>query len=108
MPQSSGAHQHQGPSVPAVSTQIVHVVQTKSVGLAAGLGFLLGPLGMLYSTVVGAIVMFFVNLVIGLLTFWLGCFLTWPVCAIWAAVAAKQHNARLAAVVGVPGPTLTR
>jgi len=64
----------------------------KSVGLAILLAFLFGPLGMLYSTVGGAIIMFLTNVVLGIMTLGLIWLLTWPVCVIWAAVAADSHN----------------
>jgi hypothetical protein len=80
--------------------QQLHITVTvkKSVVLASVLAFFFGPLGMLYSTVVGAIVMFFVHLIVGLMTFGFGVFLTWPLGVIWAAVAAKSENGAL-----VPG-----
>ena len=64
-------------------------------GLAALLGCLLGPIGLLYSTGTGAIVMFVVNLV-GLITIF-GLFLTWPICGLWGYLAAKTHNKKLLA-----------
>lgn len=70
------------------------LVVEKNVAVAALLGFFFGPIGMIYATGIGALVMFGVNIVIGILTFGLGLFLTWPVCAIWAGVAAGNHNAR--------------
>ncbi|BEU86544.1 hypothetical protein TAMA11512_00080 [Selenomonas sp. TAMA-11512] len=72
--------------------QTIIIKSTKNVGLAAGLGFFLGPLGLCYSTFTGAIVMFIVNGIIGFITFGFGLFLTWPVCAIWGYIAAKRYN----------------
>ena len=70
-------------------TVIIHQ-KDKSVGLALLLTFFFGPLGMLYTTVVGALVMFVVNVVLWLIP---GGFLlnllAWPVQLIWAASAAK-------------------
>ena len=71
--------------------QTIIVKSTKNVGLAAGLALLFGPLGMCYSTLKGALVMFLVNVVIG--------FLTLPICAIWAYIAAKKYNEELLAGV---------
>ncbi len=48
--------------------QRIVVVPTKSVGLAIFLGVAFGPLGLLYSTVSGAISMFFVNIFVALIT----------------------------------------
>ena len=56
----------------ATENQNVNVVVTKSpksVGIAIALSLFFGPLGMFYSTVLGAIVMIIVNLIVGLLTF---------------------------------------
>ena len=49
------------------------------------LAVLLGPLGMAYSTILGAIIMFVVTLVVGVLTLGLGLIVTNPICAVWAA-----------------------
>jgi hypothetical protein len=69
------------------------VVKTqKSVGVAVLLAFFFGPLGMLYSTVTGGIVMFILNLLALLVTAGLGLFITWPIGIIWAALAAKKIN----------------
>lgn len=73
------------------------VVPTKSVGLATLLGVFLGPVGLLYSTILGAIVMFFVNILVGLVTLGFGLFLTWPICGVWAYVATNSYNAKLLA-----------
>ncbi|AKT54102.1 hypothetical protein [Selenomonas sp. oral taxon 478] len=80
--------------------QTIIVKSTKNVGLAAGLGFFFGPLGMCYSTLKGALIMFLVNIVIGIFTLGFGVFLTWPICAIWAYVAAKKYNEQLYAELG--------
>ncbi|MBU8579658.1 hypothetical protein [Brevibacterium luteolum] len=81
-----------GPHTVTHHSQVI--VVEKNVAVATLLGFFFGPIGMIYATGIGALVMFGVNIVIGILTFGLGLFLTWPVCAIWAGVAAGNHNAR--------------
>ena len=76
---------------------------TKSPGGAALLAALFGPLGMLYATVPGALVMFAANLVVGVigaLTCGLGLvflLFTWIGGIAWAYVAADAHNAKLLA-----------
>lgn len=75
--------------------QVLVVSSTKSVGIAILLTVLFGPLGMLYSTVLGAVVMIIVSVVTALLTFGLGLLVTWPVCVIWGAAAATSHNKKL-------------
>jgi hypothetical protein len=71
------------------------VTPTKSVGIALLLTFLFGPIGMLYSTVVGALVMLVASVLAVLLTAGLGLFLTWPIGMVWAAVAVNTSNSKL-------------
>ena len=77
---------------PEIHKTVVMVAPTKSVGIALLLAIFFGPLGMLYSTVVGGITMMVVSLIVGLLTLGFGLFVTWPICVIWAAIAANSHN----------------
>ena len=74
---------------------VIVVASTKSVGVAIVLSFFFGPLGMLYSTVSGGLIMMAVSFVFALVTMGLGLLITWPICIIWAARAAKAHNAKL-------------
>lgn len=87
---------HPSAMVPSHPQPLV-VIPTKSVGLAIFLAVFFGPVGLLYSTVTGALVMFFINVLVGLLTLGLGLILTWPICGLWAAVATKSYNAKLLA-----------
>ena len=64
----------------------------KSVGVAILLTVLFGPLGMLYSTVPGALVMILVSLVLGVMTAGISFFITWPICIIWGALAVDSYN----------------
>ena len=75
--------------------KIVIVRATKNPGTAALLGCLLGPIGLLYSTVTGAIVMFIVNLFVALVTFGFGLLFTWPICGIWGYKAAQAESKKL-------------
>jgi hypothetical protein len=88
-------------AVPPEGAPVVVVAGYKNTGLAVLLGFLFGPLGLLYSTVTGAVVMFLVNVVVGFLTLGFGLLLTWPVTVLWGGLAASRHNSRLAAL-GAP------
>lgn len=74
--------------------QKIVVVQAagKSMVVAILLAIFFGPLGMLYSTVSGGVIMIVISLVIGFITLGFGIFLTWPVCVIWAAVATNSYN----------------
>lgn len=85
-------------NVPAVNVSM----PTKSVGLAFLLSFLFGPLGMLYSTVAGGIIMGIISVIVGILTLGIGLFITEPICIIWAVVAANSYNKRIMASVGGP------
>jgi hypothetical protein len=75
--------------------QVVVVTPTKSAGVAILLTVLFGPLGMFYSTIAGAIVMIVISLVVALFTLGFGLILTWPICIVWAAMAARSHNKKL-------------
>ncbi len=79
--------QQQAPSV-------VVAVAPKSMALAIVLAAFFGPLGMLYSTVTGAVVMFLASIAVASVTFGIGLIFMWPICIVWAAVAASQANAR--------------
>jgi hypothetical protein len=70
----------------------------KSVLGAVLLALFFGPLGMLYATVVGGLVMFVVNIFVAFITLGLGLILTLPLGAVWAGVAASNHNNALGAV----------
>lgn len=77
--------------------QVVVIAPTKSVGISILLTFLFGPLGMLYSTIVGAIVMIILSIIIAAFTLGFGLLITWPICIIWGAIAASSHNKKLLA-----------
>jgi uncharacterized paraquat-inducible protein A len=79
-----------------VVAPVVVLGNEKSVGVAMLLAFFFGPLGMFYSTVNGALIMMLVSFFAMIATFGLGIFITWPICVIWAASAASEHNRRLA------------
>jgi len=70
-------------------------VSTKNPGVAILLTILFGPIGMLYSTILGAIVMFIVSVLVALVTIGFGLILTWPICVLWAALAAVSYNRKI-------------
>jgi len=74
--------------------QKIVVVQgaAKSTMVAVILAFLFGPLGMMYATVSGGVIMLIISLVVGIVTLGFGLLFTWPVCVIWAALAADKQN----------------
>ncbi len=82
----------------AVENQNVNVVvtrTTKNVGTAVALALFFGPLGMFYSTIVGAIIMMVISLVVGIPTLGLGLLITVPLGAVWAGIAAHLHNKKI-------------
>jgi hypothetical protein len=98
---------HQQPYQPVQQVQINQISMapqpTKSVGVALVLTFFFGPLGMLYSTVAGGLIMLAANVVLGTLTLGLFFFISWPIQMVWAAVAASNTNKAVAPTVSVHG-----
>jgi len=80
--------------------QQIIVTSTKSVAISLILTFLFGALGMLYSTIWGAIIMIVVSIIVATVTLGMGLFLVWPICMIWGALAAASYNKKLFAKVG--------
>lgn len=77
--------------------QTIVVTSTKSVGISILLTVLFGPLGMLYSTIVGSIVMIILSIIVAAFTLGFGLVITWPICIVWGAVAAGSYNKKLLA-----------
>ena len=78
----------------AHNTNVIYI-ERKSVGLALLLTILFGPLGMLYSTVIGALIMLVVTSVLAVLTLGLSFVVTWPVCVLWGCWAAWRTKRRV-------------
>ncbi|MGP9680587.1 hypothetical protein [Brachybacterium sp. AOP3-A1-3] len=110
------------PGHPGMVMPPAYLPAQKSVGVAFVLTFFFGPLGMLYSTVGGALVMIGIDLVlavltgivvffISLITLGIGSVLvilaplvgipTWIVSMIWGCVAASKHNEHVRAQLGM-------
>ena len=89
---------------PNGNVQKVVVMQgsSKNVMVAFLLSFFFGPLGMFYSTVSGALIMLVISIVVGIFTLGFGLFITWPICIIWACVAAGNHNKKESAAFAKP------
>jgi hypothetical protein len=81
-------------AVPVIPAYIV-VRPPKSVGAAIILAIFFGPLGMLYSTIPGALAMMFISFVLIFLTAGFSVLITWPICIIWSALAAESYNRAL-------------
>jgi hypothetical protein len=65
-------------------------VRPKQVWVAVTLAIIAGPVGLLYCTNTGTIVMTIVSLILRLLLGWLGFLIVIPICAIWAWKAARE------------------
>lgn len=87
------------------NSTVVAIGRHKSVGAALVLTFLLGPLGMLYSTVLGAFMMAFLMVggafAIGTLTLGFGDLVwvpaCWVFCMIWGCAAASGSGTQVVA-----------
>ena len=86
---------------PQIQQTIVVVGKQKSIGVAFALAFFFGPLGLLYASVTGGVVMFFVTIIIGFITLGLGLIFAWIGCIIWAVVAAGNANKKMATGAGL-------
>lgn len=78
----------------------VVVINQKSVMLALVLTFFFGPFGMMYSTILGGLIMLLLTSLVGFFTGGFGLFFMWPVQMLWAGMAASNHNKRQLAAVG--------
>lgn len=91
-PNSQGNYQ----SPPSTQqTIIIAGGEKKSLGLAVVLSLFFGPLGLLYSSVTGGVIMFFVSIFIGLITLGFGLVFSWLVCVVWSVAAVNNYNERI-------------
>ena len=77
-----------------IQTTII-VSPQKSMGAALALTFFFGPLGLLYASVAGGIIMFILTVIVGILTLGIGFVVGWIGSIIWAAIAVNRHNAKV-------------
>ena len=82
-------------TTPANQTNIIVVGKSKSVGTAFLLAFLFGLLGLLYASVIGGIIMFFIGIFSFFILPLVGFIFVWIGCIIWAVVAANNANASM-------------
>jgi len=86
------------PPLPPQIQQTIIIIERKSQLVSLLLTFFLGPLGLLYSTVIGGIiniVIWGVAFIFGILTFGLGLLifpLLWIICIVWGAIAVSSYN----------------
>ncbi len=88
--------EHTAPPAGPPGPPAVTLVRDRSVGVALALTFFFGPLGMLYSTVSGALIMLAILFVGGFLVFGLAWLLLWPLAwagsMVWGALAAARSR----------------
>ncbi len=104
-PASANLTQSQPQQIIVTHNPGVHHLMAKNVGVAFMLAFFFGPLGLLYSTILGGIVMLIVSVVVALITLGFGLIVTWPICIIWAIIAVNIHNKK---IVGKMTPPVTQ
>jgi len=68
---------------------------TKSFVVAILLTIFLGPIGLFYASVIGALIMLVVTSIIGFITFGFGLFIPYIICIIWAIVAINSYNKKI-------------
>ena len=76
---------------------IVHapIGAEKNVGVAIILAVLFGPLGLLYSSVLGGVLLFLISLVLVPITLGLAIPVIWVLCILDAILASVSHNSKL-------------
>lgn len=74
---------------------IIVVGRPKSVAVAFVLAFFFGPIGLLYASVAGGIIMMVLGVIIGIFTLGIGLIVAWVASVIWAVVAANMANKKL-------------
>lgn len=79
---------------PSGQQTVIIVGKSKSVGMAFLLAFVFGPLGLLYASVSGGIILMILGVIIGFFTLGLGLVFVWIASIIWAVVAANNANGK--------------
>ena len=67
----------------------------KSVTVSFLLALIFGPLGLLYTSIKGGLIMLAVSLLIIFFTWSIGLIITWPACLVWAVKAAGNSTEHL-------------
>lgn len=84
----------------STAAAILAVGQKKSMGIALVLTFFFGPLGLLYASVSGGVILLIITIIVGLVTLGLGFIIGWLASMIWAAVAVNSHNTKIMQTLG--------
>lgn len=72
----------------STQTKVIVVKPEKSVLAAFALTFFFGPLGLLYASTLGGIILLILAVFVGIFTFGIGGLITWPVAMVWGVLSA--------------------
>jgi len=76
------------------------VAQKKSMGIALILTILFGPLGLLYASVGGGLLLVLFGVVVGFFTLGAGAILAWGLSIVWAIFSVSSHNGKISKMTG--------
>ena len=79
-------------AVDLTSSEMMHETETRNEPLALLLVVLFGPVGLLYTSVKGGVVLIGVALIGALLTMGFAPLAVWPVCILWVLIAGATHR----------------
>ena len=68
---------------------------TKNLVVAIFLAIFLGPIGLFYASVIGALIMLVITAIVGFITFGFGLFIPYIICIIWAIIAVNSYNKKI-------------
>ncbi len=68
---------------------------TKSLVVAILLAIFLGPIGLFYASVIGALIMLVITAIVSFITLGFGLFIPYIICIIWAIIAVNSYNKKI-------------
>jgi hypothetical protein len=77
---------------PASTTTIIYANRPKSIVAAFFLTLLFGPLGLLYASIAGGIIMTILSIILVPLTAGIAGLIIWPITIVWAVIAAAASK----------------
>lgn len=72
-----------------------YILPFKSIAVALLFSVFLGPVGLLYATTLGGIVMLILGVIVGCLKLGFLMFIVWVSSCVWAVFATNRYNERL-------------
>ncbi len=76
-------------------TPVVVTRSPKSQGIGVILCLLFGPLGLFYSSIIGAIIMIIIAIPVAIVTLGIGMIPINLICCVWNLIAVSSHNKKL-------------